>query len=112
MFGNNGNQMEQMVKKHNWDKIEKRLQGSSAQLRLELATACGNSSDASASNFLINLLRDNDENVQIQAVKSLGMIKSENAKTSIRMLFEQLPEGKSTLREAIRESIAMINKTK
>lgn len=112
MFFKNENQMEQLVNKHQWDKIIKKLHGADVQSRLALATACGSSFDEDSSNTLINLLNDSDDNVLIQVVKSLGAVGSSNAKTHLQSLFDRLPDEKVSIKDAIRESIAKINISK
>lgn len=98
--------MEQFVKKHLWGKISQKFHNLDAQARLDLATACGNSSDEDAPDVLIELLRDNDEKVLMQAVKSLGMVGTSNAKTHLLALLWKLPDGKDELKNAIKESAA------
>jgi hypothetical protein len=112
MFFNNENQMEQMVKKNQWDKIAKKLHTADVQSKVALAAACGSSFNENSSNILIDLLKDSDENVLLQAVKSLGAVGHENAKTHLLMLSDHLPDGKDTLKDAIRESIAKLNISK
>lgn len=108
MFFNNENQMEHLVKKHQWDKIHKKLPGADAQARLALAAACGGLSDENASNILINLLKDSDEKVLLQTVKSLGDVGRDNAKTHLQALFDRLPEDNTLMKNTIRESISKI----
>jgi HEAT repeat protein len=107
------NQMEHLVKKHQWDKIGKQLHSADAQSRLalatDLATACGSSLNEGAVNTLIYLLNVSDENVLMQAVKSLGAVGNDNAKTHLQSLFDHLPDGKDSIKDAIKESIVKIN---
>jgi HEAT repeat protein len=110
MFGNNADQMGHLVEKHQWEKVDKKLNGADAEAKVALAAACANSSDEEASSCLISLLNDSDESVQIQAIKSLGIIGSENAKTNLQWLSDHLPAGKDAVKTAAREAIAQINK--
>ena len=112
MFGNDGNQMAHMVGKHQWDKISKKLNGADTQARISLASACGSSSDEEASNVLINLLQDSDESVQLQAVKPLGLIGHDNAKTHLQWLAKNLKDGQKELGDAINEAAVQISKRK
>jgi len=100
--------MEQLVNKHQWDKIGKKLHDADAQSRLVLATACGNSTDEDALNTLVKLLHDSDEKVLFETVKSLGHIGSDNAKTHLQALYERLPDGKDSLKSAVLASVAEI----
>jgi HEAT repeat protein len=112
MFGIKGDQNNQMVKKHEWVKLDKKLKDMDVQTKLEVAAACGNSTDEEASHFLIKLLKDTDESVQIQAVKSLGTVGSSNAKTNLQWFSDHLPEGSDKIKAAVKESIAAIGSKK
>lgn len=112
MFGNGGNQIVHMVQKHQWDKIEKKLQNADAQTKAAFAAACGESSDEEAVTHLINLLQDSDENVLLQTVKSLGAIGHDNAKTHLQWLANNLPEGKQEIQKGIGEAFAKITSRK
>jgi hypothetical protein len=112
MFFNNENQMEQMVKKHQWDKIGKKLHGADVKSKLALATACGTSPDEDSLHTLIKLLSDSDESVVLQAVKSFGDVGGDNAKTHLMSLSDRLPADKTAIKDAIRESISKISLSK
>ncbi len=112
MFGQNGEQMEHLVKKHQWDKIGKKLHNANIQTKTALAAACGNSSDDEASNILINLLRDSDEAVQLQAIKSLGATGNNSSKTHLQWLSNNLPDEKKEIKEAITEALSQISARK
>jgi HEAT repeat protein len=112
MFFGSENKMEQLVKKHQWDKINKKLPDANTEQRIALATACGSSFDEGAAHTLINMLEDSDEEVLIQAIKSLGEVGSDNAKTHLRARSERLPEGNDRIKKAISESIAKLNISK
>jgi hypothetical protein len=45
----------------------------------------------------------------MQAVKSLGAVGNDNAKTHLQSLFDHLPDGKDSIKDAIKESIVKIN---
>lgn len=109
MFGNSGNQMVHMVQKHQWDKVEKKLSGADAEAKTALASACGESSDEEASVLLLNLLQDSDEKVLLQAVKSLGAVGHDNAKTNLQWLAGNLPADKKEIQKAISEAITKIS---
>jgi hypothetical protein len=112
MFFNNENEMENLVQKHHWDKVNKKLHNADAKTRLSLAAACGSSFDEDASNILVNMLNDSDEGVMIQAVKSLGDVGHDNAKTHLQSLLGRLPDGQESIKATIRDSIAKINESK
>lgn len=108
LFGGGGNEMEQLVNKHQWDKISKKLHSADAQSKASLATACGASMDEDSLNTLIKLLSDSDDNVLMQTVKSLGNVGGDNAKTHLQSLYGRLPDDKDSLKKAILDSIAKI----
>lgn len=112
MFFNNENQMEQLVKKHQWEKISKKMHGADIQSRLVLATACGSSTDEDSAHTLIKLLSDSDETVLIQAIKSLGEIGGGTEKTHLLSLAERLPDSATAVKAAIRESVSKITESK
>jgi hypothetical protein len=112
MFGNNENQMEKLVKKHQWDKAGKKLRDADTESKIAFAAACGGSSDEEAINFLIELIKDDDEKVQIQAVKSMGVNKSQIAKTHLQWLSDRIPAEKNGLKAEIKKTIELINNEK
>lgn len=112
MFGNSRQQMEHFVKSHQWDKIGKKLPGADAETKAALAVACGHSTDEEAPNILINLLRDSNEGVQLQAVNSLGAIGNNSAKTHLQWLAGNLQGEKKELREAISHAISQLSDRK
>ena len=112
MFFNNENQMEQLVKKHQWEKISKKMHSADTQSRMVLATACGSSFDEDSTHTLIKLLSDSDEGVLIQAIKSLGAIGGDTVKTHLLSLTERLPDSATAVKAEIRESISKITASK
>jgi HEAT repeat protein len=108
MFGSS-NHFEHMVEKNQWDKINAKLNNANVQTRLEIAEACSKSSEDESMNILIRLLTDNDESVQLQAVKSLGISGRSSTKTHLHWLTEHLPEGRENVRAAIKEAFMKIS---
>lgn len=108
MFGNKSGHIAKMVEKREWDKISLKLNGYDETSKLELAVACGNSSDEKAPDILVDLLKDTSVNVQLQAVKSLGLTGTQNAKTHLLWLLDHLPENGEALRKAIQETLVQI----
>lgn len=112
MFGNGENQIVHMVQKHQWDKVEKKLQNADAKTKAAFACACGESSDEEAVTHLINLLQDSDDNVLLQTVKSLGKVGHDNAKTHLQWLANNLPKEKREIQKEIGEAVANISNRK
>ena len=100
---------EKLVKKQRWGKIGKMLEKGDAETRLAVASELGNASDENALNYLISLLKDPDERVQVQAVKSIGTRGEERAKAFLQNMISTLPSEKVELHDAIRDSISKIN---
>ena len=98
-----------LVKRQRWGKIGKMLEKGDPETRIALASELGNTTDDNAFNYLISLLKDTDEKVQLQAVKSLGVHGEDRAKTFLQNMMSSLPKEKKELADAIRESIAQIN---
>lgn len=109
LFGGKGNEMESLVEKKNWEKINKKLPKASSEEKIQLADACTKCMDEDSSYTLINLLTDHDMNVVMEAVKSLGVIGRSNAKTHLQMLLGRIPESDTAKCALIKDSIAKIN---
>ena len=112
MFGNSTNQMVHLVQKHQWDKVGKKLQGADVPTKIAIVSACGDSSDEEAPTALINLLRDSDDGVKLEAVKSLGKVGHDNAKTQLQWLSDNSAGEKKEIKEAIGQAISKISKRK
>jgi HEAT repeat protein len=110
MSSKNEKRIARLIKWKRWNKIAKELEKADSQTRVEFAAEFGKLAEENCYNYLINLLDDKDEDVQLQAIKSLGDSGRENAKTHLQKLAENLPKEKNVLHDAIRESISKINK--
>lgn len=109
MLGNGKNPFVHMVEKNRWERITGKLNKANTQTKLEIAEACGKSSEDESMNILVRLLTDREPSVQMQAVKSLGSSGRPMAKTHLHWLSEHLPaEGGEELKQAIREASAAI----
>jgi HEAT repeat protein len=98
-----------LVKRNRWGKINKLLEKGDSEIRAALASELKNNRDDNSINLLIILLKDSDEKVQLEAVKSLGELRVERAKTHLQNMFKFVPEDKTELIEAIKDAIAKIN---
>lgn len=99
-----------LVKRGRWEKIRKILQKSEPDTRIIVTTELGNTSEEEAFNILIILLKDRDEKVQLQAVKSIGNVGVERAKVHLQDMLSKVPQEQTELIDAIKDSIAKINK--
>lgn len=111
MFGNSEEKMEHLVKKGQWDKLIHKSGSSDVKTRVAVAEACGQAADVAALNVLIPLLRDGSKDVRLQAVKSIGLVGDESAKTHLLML-EQTPGNDDEMKAALKEAIHQISKRK
>lgn len=109
MFGSGKNPFEHMVEKNQWEKISAKLTKANLQTRLEIAEACSKSSEDESMNILIRLLTDQEEAVQMEAIKSLGISGRASTKTHLHWLSEHLPEGKDNVKAAIKDSLVKIS---
>lgn len=108
MFGHSEDKIDKLVEKRHWDKLQsKYLNGSDAE-RLELAKACGAVDADESCNILVTLLHDNNEDIQMEAVKSLGRIGNDHTTAQLQWLLGQLPETKTELIHEIHQAIANV----
>ncbi len=81
------------------------LQNPSPPIRYEAATACGELDNEEATPHLVSLLHDDDLQVQLAAINSLGAIGGPLAKRALRRC---LKEGDSALEDAARDALENI----
>lgn len=98
-----------MVKRHRWLKINKELEKANIEEKVAFAKEFGKELHEKTFNYLLMLLNDSDETVQLQAVKSLGNFESDNAKTHLQDFLINLPKEKVELDKAARDAIRQIN---
>lgn len=98
-----------VVKHHRWLKISNELKKANTEEKVEFAKEFGNDPHINNINYLCMLLDDPDDNVKLQAVKSLGNFCSDSAKTFLQDFLQNLPKEKEELEKAARESISKIN---
>ncbi|HCS73276.1 MAG TPA: hypothetical protein DIW17_05300 [Clostridiales bacterium] len=108
-MGNSEKRIARLVKRGRWTKIQKMLGKSDSATRAAITTELGNTQEEDAFNILVMLLKDNDEKVQLEAVKSLGVLGVERAKVHLQDMISKIPEDKTELNDAIKNSIAQIN---
>ncbi len=99
-----------LIKRESWTKIQKMLEKGQSDTRVRITAALGTSRNDDAFNILVMLLRDNDEKVQLEAIKSMGELGVDRAKVHLQDMGSKLPDEKAELIDAIKESIAKINK--
>jgi len=109
MFGSKEDRLRKLIRKNRWGKISKILETADSQTKILFASECGSTKNEKSLNYLIALLRDDDEKVQLEAVKALGLLGKDSAKTHLLDILNNLPKEKTELYNAIRESISKIN---
>ena len=85
--------------------VVRELQNPSPPIRYEAASACGQMNEEEAAPHLIPLLHDDDFQVQLAAITSLGEIGGSLAKRALR---NSLKNGDATLEDATRQALENI----
>ncbi len=105
----NTKRISRLIKWNRWEKIKKLLEKGDSETRMAVAAELGTTTDDHAYNLLILLLKDNDEKVQLQVIKSLGELGVERAKVHLQNMLSTTKEN-TELYNTILESISKINK--
>lgn len=105
MFGHKNN-IETLIHKGHWQKVEKLVETADANTRLQACKALENANTDEARNLLVVLLSDHDPAVQLQAARALAAIGNDNATSHLRMVFDRTPDSQSELKQALREAIS------
>ena len=108
MFGHSEDKIEKLVEKKHWDKLQSKYLNGSDDQRLELAKACGGSDADESCNILVTLLHDENEAVQMEAVKSLGKIGNDHTTAQLQWLLSQQKKKKTELIHEIHQAIASV----
>jgi HEAT repeat protein len=100
--------IEKMVEKKHWDKLQKKYLNGKTEERLELAKACGSVSADETVNMLVALMQDSDAEVQLAAVASLGKVADDHTTAKLQLLLRQTPKENTRLTQAIETSIRQV----
>ena len=101
MFGSKQEKIEKMVKKNDWTKLNKECSRADAKTCVMIAKACAASNEDGSFNLLSILIRDADEQVQREAIRSLGETGNDHATAELQWIMTKIPEGnKETLKVA------------
>lgn len=112
MFGEKGQEIEKLVKGGKWDKIEKKYLHSSDENRLALAKALSTSPADECYNALVDLIKDDNHEVQLEAIKSLGATGSERAVAQLQWVLAKTPESDTKTVQTIQDAIAHVRSKK
>jgi HEAT repeat protein len=108
MFGNKTDKIRHMVDKREWEKLLKKYGTLSKEEKIQLAEACGTTDADESCNFLVSLVKENDKDVQLAAVKSMGIVGGQNAKSTLQWMLGRLTDSNADLKEPMLESIEKI----
>lgn len=98
-----------MVEKKQWSKLQKKYVEGSQEERLALAQACASVSCDESVNILIALMQDEDAQVQLAAVQSLGKVADDHATSRLQTLLLHAEKG-GELYLAVEESIRQVRR--
>jgi hypothetical protein len=107
LFGSKEKTIQRLIKKGKWEALRKFL-NSDPETRLILAKECGKSNDPGVNSVLTTLLRDEDEKVQLEAVKSITVTGRDHEVAQLQWLMSNTPEDKTELISAIQNAIASV----
>lgn len=108
MFGFMDNSVEKLVQKGNWDKLRKNFLNGNKQAQLELAKACAASKTDDSVNLLIALLDVGDDEVQIEALKSIAKVANDHAVAPLQQYVSRLKPEQTTLKAQFVETISLL----
>ncbi len=108
MFGSKDKKIEALIRKRKWDVLNNKYLRADAGTRLILAQECGKATDPGVNSVLTTLIRDNDEKVQLAAVKSIAATGKDHEVAQLQWLLKNLPEDKSEMKEAVQEAISKV----
>lgn len=108
MFGSKNEEAEKFVKDAKWDKLGKKYVCGDDAARLAAAEALKNSHADEAYNYLIDLLKDSNKDVQLAAIKSLGISGTDRAVAQLQWVLSKVPESDKVRLDAIHDSIAKV----
>ena len=100
--------IEKLVDKKHWAKLESKYLNGDEETKIALAKACSKANADETVNMLVTLLHDSSESVQLEAVKSLGVVGNDHATAQLQWLLDQLSADKTELIDAIHEAISHV----
>ncbi|MEG0368898.1 MAG: hypothetical protein RR466_03320 [Hungatella sp.] len=108
MFGFTGNSLEKLVQKGNWEKIRKSYLNGDPQTQMDLAKACAASKSDDCVNVLIALLDVGNDEVQIEALKSLALVANNHAVAPLQQYLTRLKPEQSKLKAQFQETLNVL----
>lgn len=108
MFGSKEKGIEKLIRKGKWEALNKKFLNGDAATRLILAKECAKAGDPGVNSVLTTLIRDEDEKVQLAAVKSIGITGKDHEVAQLQWLLSNTPESKSELIAALQDAISKV----
>jgi hypothetical protein len=106
MFGSKESKIKKYTKKGKWETINKKFLSSDTETRLILAKVCAKANNPGVNSILTTLMRDPDEKVQLEAVKSIAVTGKDHEVAQLQWLLSNTSEENTELREAIQFAIS------
>lgn len=108
MFGFMDGSVEKLVQKGKWEKIRKSYLNGDKGTQLDLAKACGTSKSDDSVNVLIALLDVADDEVQIEALKSITVVANDHAVAPLQHYLTKLKPEQTALKAQFMETITVL----
>ncbi len=108
MFGDKDAEIEKLVSTGKWDKIEKKYLYSNDEKRFALARALSTTFADEGYNALVSLIKDENSEVQLEAIKSLGKTGSDRAAAQLQWVLAKTPPSNSATIAALQAAIAQV----
>ncbi|MFZ2539639.1 MAG: HEAT repeat domain-containing protein [Oscillospiraceae bacterium] len=112
MFGDKDAELEKWISTGKWDKIEKKFLYSNDENRLTLAKALSTTSADEGYNALVSLIKDENKDVQLEAIKSLGVTGSERAAAQLQWVLAKTPPTNTATIAALQAAITKVRTKK
>lgn len=106
MFGSKEKKIENLIRKGKWEALSKKFLKADAATRLVLAQECAKAGDPGVNSLLSTLIRDEDEKVQLAAVKSIAITGKDHEVAQLQWVLSNTPESNTELTEALHNAIS------
>ncbi|MGN1059377.1 MAG: hypothetical protein ACI4QW_03005 [Clostridia bacterium] len=101
-----------LAKQKNWDKLRHKLNKNDPKIGAIVAQACSTVDDDGSYNILIELMKHDQRPIKLAAVRGLGELGRDAARTHISWLKQHTPESDTEMHAAISEAMAKIRHDK
>jgi hypothetical protein len=108
MFGSKESKIEKMVQKGKWDKLNKMLRKDDVETRLLIAKQCEKSESPNVNSILALLIRDDNQKVQLAAIKSISVTGKDHEAAQLQWLLSNTPEKETEVIKALHEALPKI----